>query len=132
MRITADTNILVRAIIGDDRVQSQLAQRALAEAELIAVPLPVLCELVWVLLRGYRIPAAEVAGALRRLIDSAGVATSRPAVEAGLAVLEAGGDFADGVIAFEGERLGAEAFLTFDRDAAARIAAQGGSARLLG
>jgi hypothetical protein len=30
------------------------------------------------------------------------VSMDRPAVEAGLAVLEAGGDFADGVIAHEG------------------------------
>ena len=30
----------------------------------------------------------------------------RPAVDAGLALFKAGGDFADGVIAFEGHRLG--------------------------
>jgi predicted nucleic-acid-binding protein len=131
VKVTADTDILVRAIMGDHPAQSPLAQQALAAADLVAVPLPALCELVWVLLRGYRIPPAEVAGALRRLIDSAGVATNRPAAEAGLAVLQAGGDFADGVIAFEGRWLGAETFLTFDRDAAALITAQGGAARLL-
>jgi len=132
VKVTADTNILVRAIMGDEPVQSPLAQQALAAADLVAVPLPALCELVWVLLRGYRVPAPEVAGALRRLIDSAGVATSRPAAEAGLAVLEAGGDFADGVIAFEGRWLGAETFLTFDRDAARLIEAQGGAVTVPG
>jgi hypothetical protein len=33
------------------------------------------------------------------------VIVNRPAVEAGLALLEAGGDFADGVIVYEGSRL---------------------------
>jgi len=31
--------------------------------------------------------------------------------------LEAGGDFADGIIAYEGRQLGAEVFLSFDKDA---------------
>ncbi|MDX8516037.1 hypothetical protein RFM70_29585 [Mesorhizobium sp. VK23E] len=51
------------------------------------------------------------------MISSANVATNRPAAEAGLAVLEAGGDFADGAIAFEGSWLGAETFLSFDKKA---------------
>ena len=57
--------------------------------------------------------------------------THQPAVEAGLAMLEAGGDFADGVIAFEGKLLGAETLLTFDKQAARLIKSQGGSAHLL-
>jgi len=45
------------------------------------------------------------------------VAVDRLAAEAGLAFLEAGGDFADGIIAYEGRQLGAEVFLSFDKDA---------------
>lgn len=131
MKVTADTNILVRAIMGDDARQSRLAQSALEEAELVAIPLPVLCELVWVLAQGYKIPPSDIAVAVRRLIDSANVAISRPAAEAGLALLEAGGDFADGVIAFEGNWLGADVFLSFDRKAARLIKAQGGAVHLL-
>ena len=52
MKITADTNVLVRAIVGDDKLQSTAAQEALANAEAIALTLPALCELVWVLSRG--------------------------------------------------------------------------------
>jgi predicted nucleic-acid-binding protein len=52
-------------------------------------------------------------------------------VEAGLAVLEAGGDFADGVIAHEGNWLGADAFVTFDKKAVALLKAQNILARLL-
>jgi predicted nucleic acid-binding protein len=46
MRIIADANLLVRAITGDDEVQSPLAQAELAEAELVALPLVALSELV--------------------------------------------------------------------------------------
>jgi predicted nucleic-acid-binding protein len=43
----------------------------------------------------------------------------------------AGGDFADGVIAFEGKWLGGETFVSFDQQAVALLAAQGESTRLL-
>lgn len=131
VKVTADTNILVRAIMGDDARQSRLAQSELEKADLVAIPVSALCELVWVLAQGYKVPAADIAGAIRGLINSTNVAIDRPAAEAGLALLEAGGDFADGVIAFEGSWLGAEAFLSFDKKAAKLIKAQGGAVRLL-
>jgi predicted nucleic-acid-binding protein len=131
VKIAADTNVLVRAIVGDDARQSKAAQEELAKADIVALALPALCELVWVLDRGYRIPPGEIAGAVRKLIDSATAAVNRPAAEAGLAMLEAGGDFADGVIQYEGSWLGAETFLSFDKKAVALIEAQGKSARLL-
>jgi predicted nucleic-acid-binding protein len=132
MRITADTNVLVRAAIMDDPVQSAIAAEALLAAEAVAVTLPSLCEFVWVLARGYRRTVGEVAAAVRALVDSAGVLVDRPAAEAGLAVLERGGDFADGVIAFEGRRAGGDVFTTFDRKAAAILQATGGEVLLLG
>lgn len=131
MKVTADTNILIRAIVGDDPRQSPRAQGELERAELIAVPLPVLCEFVWVLGQGYGISNAEIADAVRGLIGSANVATDRPAAEAGLSMLEAGGDFADGLIAFEGRALGGETFLSFDKQAVRQLEAQGVAAKLL-
>jgi len=95
------------------------------------VTLPSLCEFVWVLMRGYKRSAADVAGAVRKLIESTSVVVDRPAVEAGLAVLERGGDFADGAIAFEGRRVGGLVFTSFDRDAVDLVQATGGEARLL-
>jgi predicted nucleic-acid-binding protein len=86
---------------------------------------------VWVLAQGYRTPSAEIAAAVRLLINGANVVVNRPAVEAGLAALNAGGDFADGVIAYEGRWLGAETFVSFDRKAVKLLHAQGESARLL-
>jgi predicted nucleic-acid-binding protein len=132
VRITADTNVLVRAAVSDHPEQSQLAATVLREAETVAVTLPTLCEFAWVLSRGYKKTLGEIASAIRRLIDSATVAVDRPAADAGLAVFERGGDFADGVIAFEGRRLGGEVFVSFDRRAIALVEAAGGKARLLG
>jgi predicted nucleic-acid-binding protein len=59
------------------------------------------------------------------------VVANRPAVEAGLAVLKAGGDFADGLIAYEGNWLGGDTFVSFNRKAVSLIAKQGQQARLL-
>jgi predicted nucleic-acid-binding protein len=131
MKITADTNVLVRAITEDDEQQSKTAQSALRRAELVAITMPALCELVWVLSQGYKIPTSDIAETIRRLINGANVVVNRPAAEAGLALLDAGGDFADGVIAFEGNWLGAEAFVSFDRKAVRLMETQGASARLL-
>jgi predicted nucleic-acid-binding protein len=131
VKITADTNVLVRAITGDDPRQSKLAQTELAKAEVVALALPALCELVWVLSEGYKIPLSDIAEAIRRLVNSANVVVNRLAVEAGLAVLNAGGDFADGVIAYEGSWLGADTFVSFDRKAVKLLEAKGGTARLL-
>jgi predicted nucleic-acid-binding protein len=131
MKITADTNVLVRAMTGDDKRQSKVAQAQLANADVVALAIPALCELVWVLSQGYKISAAEIAEAIRRLINGANVVVNRPAVEAGLAVLDDGGDFADGIIAYEGRWLGADTFVSFDKKAAKLIEGQGESVRLL-
>jgi predicted nucleic-acid-binding protein len=131
MKVTADSNVLIRAAVQDDLHQSRRAAKILAEADLIAVPVPVLCECVWVLRRGYKKSAADVSDAIRRLMRSASVAMNRPAVEAGLSALDGGGDFADGVIAYEGEWLGAEEFVSFDSKAVSLLQAQGRRARLL-
>ena len=131
MRITVDTNVLIRAVTGDDEQQAQIAQAELAKADAVIVALPALCELVWVLSRGYRIPSSEIGEAVRRLLNTANVVVNRPAAEAGLALLSAGGDFADGVIAYEGSWLGGEVFVSFDREAVRLIGAQGEPARLL-
>ena len=47
MNITADTNVLVRALVADEPAQAAEASRVMREATSIAVPLPVLGELVW-------------------------------------------------------------------------------------
>lgn len=131
MKITADTNVLVHALTEDHAEQSKAAQIALSKADIVALTMPTLCELVRVLSQGYKILPAEIAEAIRRLINGANVVVNRPAAEAGLTMLDAGGDFADGVIAYEGKWLGADTFVSFDKRAVKLVEAQGGSARLL-
>lgn len=125
MKITVDTNVLVRAVVRDHVAQARAAAKALIQAEVVAVALPCLCEFVWVLRKVYQFRTADIAAAIRALSASANVELDRQGVEAGLKILEAGGDFADGVIAHEGRWLGGEAFVSFDRQAVARIKAQG-------
>jgi predicted nucleic-acid-binding protein len=86
---------------------------------------------LFVLLRVYGLQPSDAAAAIRALLAAANVEVNRPAVEAGLSVLEAGGDFVDGVIAYEGNWLGGETFVSFDKKAVALLTAQGQSARLL-
>jgi predicted nucleic-acid-binding protein len=98
-----DTNVPIRAAVQDDTHQARRAAEVLQQADLIAVPVPAFCEFVWVIRRGYKKSGSNVSDAIRRLMKSINVVMNRPAVEAGLAVLDAGGDFADGVIAHEGD-----------------------------
>ena len=125
MKITPDTNILLRAITEDDAQQARAAQSMLDKAEIVALTLPALCELVWVLSQGYKIAKADILDKIRRLIGSANVVVNRAAVEAGLEMLEKGQDFADGAIAYEGRWLGGETFVSFDKSAVRLLAAQG-------
>lgn len=131
MRVTADTNVLVRAAVQDDAPQARRAAKLLQEADLVTVPIPVLCEFVWVLRQGYKRSVSDVSSAILRLINSANVVVNRPAVDIGLATLGAGGDFADGAIAYEGDWLGAEEFVSFDSKAVSILQSQGHRARLL-
>lgn len=131
MKIAVDTNVLIRAVVRDDPAQAKVATRVLKQAKLLAVALPSLCEFAWVLRQVYGFTAADVAIAIRALLAVANVEVNRPAVEAGLAVLEAGGDFADGAIAYEGSWLGGETFVSFDKKAVTLLTAAGQSARLL-
>jgi predicted nucleic-acid-binding protein len=131
VKITVDTNVLVRSAVGDDKKQAAAANRLLESAEIIAVTLPCLCEFVWVLLRVYGLSRSDVAGAIRALLAVSRVEADRQAAEAGLAVLESGGDFADGIIAYEGRRLGGSVFVSFDKQAVKLLQAAGARARVV-
>ena len=131
MKISVDTNVLVRAVLQDDADQAKIASNLLKEASLIAISLPCLCELVWILRRGARLSKEDVADTIRDLLEAGNVVMNRQAVEAGLVILEAGGDFADGVMAYEGSWLGGEIFISFDKQAIDLISKKGQSAKLL-
>ena len=89
MKITVDTNVLLRAFIEDDPAQSQTAIETLEGAEIVAVSLQSLCEFAWVLKRQYEASRTDIASGIRALLDTQNVVVNRPAAEAGLTVLEA-------------------------------------------
>lgn len=131
MKVVVDTNVLVRAAVRDDAAQARAAAKVLTQAERVAIAMPCLCEFVWVLRKVHDLATQDIAAALRALVAAANVQVNRGAVETGVAILEAGGDFADGVIAHEGQWLGGETFVSFDKQAVAVLAAAGQPARLL-
>ncbi len=131
MKIVADTNVLVRAITDDHPIQSKTARGELERADIVAIGTSSLCELVWVLSSIYKISRVGIAEAIRCLTSGANVRVDRITVDAGLASLDAGGDFADGAIAFEGYRLGGETFVSFDKGAVRMLKAAGTNVRQL-
>lgn len=131
MKITADTNVLLRLVVPGDADQQKLALETLKAADSVAISVHSLCELAWVMERSYNTVRSEIAAAIRRFMNTRNVVLNRPVVEAGLAVLEAGGDFADGVIAFDGQWLGGETFVSFDKKAVRLLKGQGTTTLLL-
>ena len=73
MKISVDTNILVRAVVLDDAKQGEAAAKLLTDASLVAIALPCLCELVWVLRRLYGLKSADVSMAIRALLAASNV-----------------------------------------------------------
>lgn len=130
MKINADTNVLLRSVLRDDTRQGPIAKEIM-KSELVAVTTAALCEFAWVLTQGYKLSRQEVALAIRTLTRSANVVLDNQATEAGLAMLDAGGDFADGVIAHQGAAQGADVFATFDRQAAKLLGDRGLAVQLL-
>jgi predicted nucleic-acid-binding protein len=119
--IALDTNVLVRYIVRDDEQQTARAT-ALIESECTAdapglVTLVVLCELVWVLQRGYGYTRPAIVGLLRKILSSQELRSENPEL-AWQAVneLERGkADFADYVIGLCGKAEKATSTCTFDR-----------------
>ena len=77
------------------------------------------------MLKGYKESHDRIAAAIRALIAAENMEADLASVEAGLTFLDAGGDFADGVIAHQGQWLGAEAFVSFDKTAVKLLTAAG-------
>ena len=69
MRLTADTNLLVRIVTQDDAAQARIAFDLLSAAEQVVLPLPCLCELVWVLRKFYGFTSDDLAIAVRAVTD---------------------------------------------------------------
>lgn len=125
MKITADTNLLVRIVTYDDSTQARRAARILDTAETVFVPLTCLCELAWVLDASYGLSRTQIATSIRAVMQRENVVSDSSVAATGLLMLESGADFADGVIAASGLAMGSETFVSFDRKAVARLQAVG-------
>ncbi len=129
--IAIDTNVLVRLFVNDDEAQQNTAVELLEQAESVIIPTTVLIETVWVLNRSYKIPLADILALLRDFVSSVPkLVVQENEIEAGFSVMAHNGDFADGVNAFCGAMLGADQFVTFDKQAA-RILQETGVKTLL-
>lgn len=128
MIVVADTNVIVRTIANiDNKEQTAAAFLLLAQAEKVIVPTIVFCEVAWVLRQSYKRSNGFIAQALRFILSMEKLVTDSTAVRAGLRMLDAGGDFADGVIQHTGsQQAGAPSvFASFDRKAVRLLEEQG-------
>ena len=115
MRSAADTNVLVRFVAQDDPVQYALAEAALRASGTIVVSNVVLCEFVWILHQAMKRSRADVSNAVRLLIATRDIELDTAAASAGIAMMDRGGDFSDGVVLLEASRARCDQLLTFDR-----------------
>ncbi|HEY3989533.1 MAG TPA: type II toxin-antitoxin system VapC family toxin [Acidobacteriaceae bacterium] len=122
--IGLDTNVLVRYIVQDDAVQAAAATRIiegrLAEEDPGYISLVTIAETVWVLDRSYGLPAAEIATAIERILqtDVFCVQNEQEVFTAMVALKMGVGSFSDALIGALGTRAGCAATLTFDKKAA--------------
>ena len=127
MKITADTNVLLRFMLSDDDGQQSIAGETLRTTEVVAISTHAVCEFAWVMSSAYGASRIDIAAAIRILMQLDNVVIDLSAIEAGLKFLDAGGDFADGIIAHAGRWIGGETFVSFDKKAV-RLAEQHGYA----
>ncbi len=120
-------------MVGDDERQKRARAAELAAAELVAIALPSLCELVWVLSHGMKsrsinLPTLSGASPMSANVGKPSSCRSRACCAGGC-----GGDFADGIIAYDGQAgWAAKTFVSFDEKAVKRLFVQNKAARLLG
>jgi len=120
--IAVDTNVLVRFLVEDDPEQMERAKALLRKAVESDTPCyvsdVVLCELVWVLERTYKIKKLEIAGTLSRLLRARHLAfSSSDRLSRALEAYGSGpGGFADYVIREHARDIGCSAVATFDGD----------------
>jgi predicted nucleic-acid-binding protein len=125
-----DTNILVRLSVSDDPNQTKSARSLFEKATTIRIASSVWCEYVWVLSRLYKFKREKLSQTIRAFLQTGKVIVQDEEVEMGLRIMDAGGDFADGVHAMSGLRLapGQATFASFDKQAVRLLAGCGLSA----
>ncbi len=123
--IGIDTNVLLRAILGDDDTQSPAARmlfRGLTVDSPGFITQVTLAETYWVLSRSLRMPRPQCLAIIRSLVETETLEfDDGESVVRALSLAEEGADFADALIEGTMELFGATETVTFDRDAAERL-----------
>lgn len=114
MTVAVDTNLLVPCLTWDDESQAVAAAAVIDGADELFVSNVAWCELAWVLKRAHLYNGSEIASGIETMATADNVIIDRPAVESGLAMLRAGGDFADGILQYEAERARCDKLVTLD------------------
>jgi predicted nucleic-acid-binding protein len=121
--IGLDTNVLIRYLTQDDRVQSAKAT-AILEGRLTPkntgfVSVVAMVETVGVLDRAYGLTAQEIATAVERMlqVEVLTIENEQEVFTAMVALKQGRGSFADALIAELGARAGCTRTLTFDQKA---------------
>jgi predicted nucleic-acid-binding protein len=109
---SVDTNVVLRFLLGDDVVQTPLADAIIASD--ITIPLTVLLEVGWVLASRYGFDREQLSQALIQLVDRPSIHfVDRESVRAALLLFAQGTDFADAIHLVAAR--GTESFVTFDK-----------------
>lgn len=120
-----DTNVIVRFLVQDDKVQSAAATRFMAQLSSERpgfVSAVVLAEVSWVLARAYKASREDIAKVVEGLLRSAElVVENADAAYRALGAYQASkaAEFADALIFETAALAGASETVTFDRNAAA-------------
>lgn len=113
-----DTNVLIRALTGDDFVQSPAAEAFIRDHAPVWVSHVVLVETVWVLESVYDCGKPQLVEAMKRIIDNKDLSLDDPAVvRAALALYQSKGKvtFEDCLILEIARKAGHLPLATFDK-----------------
>ena len=130
MKIIVDTNVIARLIIDSDIEQAKIAADLIDRAEEVIIPTHVFCELAWILLSIYKFNREKIQFAIESVLNIDRLTVREDEVEAGLRMMEKGGDFADGVNEYTGRVMarGLSVFVSFDKQAVRLLTERGISA----
>jgi predicted nucleic-acid-binding protein len=122
--IAVDTNVLVRHLTQDNLEQAKVAdsllQQYFGQPQSVFINNIVICELIWVLERGYKYSREQISSAIRFILSTEEFAFEyQNILWLALEDYELKNlDFADSIIALLNNHHGAEKTFTFDKKAA--------------
>jgi predicted nucleic-acid-binding protein len=118
-----DTNILVRFLVSDDEIQSnivyKLFKKAEAEKDTLFIPLLVVLELIWVLESAYRISRKEIIESISDMLLMPILRFEHQSALQQFTHFSQNNnyDLSDLIIAYSAKDQGCESVLTFDKKA---------------